>query len=180
MEESNRCYRQINELSHLDEKSKWKRTIAKETWSALLSEVVFLRVWHWELIPVLPRQQLLGQWRELCLIARNLSERGTPNHILVNPVKDYPLKHLDSYANLVYHEMRDRGYFTDWHNYSKYRGKQVLDCSLEKEALFPGWHNDRYYWQCYHNLQEKYDRGGMTDEEWRPIEVMTQYLYGDY
>ena len=138
-----------------------------------------MRFWHWELIPVLPRQQLLGQWRELCLVARNLQERGTPNHILVNPVKDYPLQHLDTYANLVYHEMRDRGYFADWYSYSKYRGQKVLDCSLDKEALFPGWHNDRYYWQCYNNLQEKYDRGGITDEEWRPIEILTQCLYGD-
>lgn len=33
------------------------------------------------------------------------------------------------------------------------------------EELFPGWHNDRYLEQCYFNLEEKYDCGGV-DEEW--------------
>ena len=138
-----------------------------------------MRIWHWQLISVLPRQQLLGQWRELCLIARNIEERGIPNHILVNPVSQYPDIMLNSYANLVYREMQDRGYFADWHNFAKHRKGKVLDCSMEKESLFPMWHTDRYYWQCYHNLQEKYDRGGMSDEEWLPILHLTYDLYGD-
>ena len=39
-----------------------------------------MRLWHKDLISVLPRQQLLGQWRECCLIARNIAEKNTPNH----------------------------------------------------------------------------------------------------
>ena len=35
--------------------------------------------------------------------------------------------------------------------------------------LFSKWHNDRYFWQCYYNLQEKYDCGGITEEEWQKI-----------
>lgn len=31
-------------------------------------------------------------------------------------------------------------------------------------------HNDRYLKQCYYNLQEKYDRGIITQEEWEKIE----------
>lgn len=32
-------------------------------------------------------------------------------------------------------------------------------------------HNDRYLKQCYYNLQEKYDRGIITEEEeWQKIE----------
>jgi uncharacterized protein (TIGR02328 family) len=34
-----------------------------------------MRLWHKDLISVLPRQQLLGQWRECCLIARNIAEK---------------------------------------------------------------------------------------------------------
>lgn len=30
-------------------------------------------------------------------------------------------------------------------------------------------HNDRYLKQCYYNLQEKYDRGIITEEEWQKI-----------
>ena len=31
-------------------------------------------------------------------------------------------------------------------------------------------HNDKYLKQCYYNLQEKYDRGIITKEEWQKIE----------
>ena len=41
-----------------------------------------------------------------------------------------------------------------------------------KEFLFPGWHTDEYLKQCYYNLQEKHDRGGITDQEWQDIERM--------
>lgn len=35
-------------------------------------------------------------------------------------------------------------------------------------------HNKRYLKQCYYNLQEKYDRGIITDVEWKKImEVIT-------
>ena len=49
-----------------------------------------MRCWHKDLISVLPKQQLLGQWRECCLIAKNIAEQGTPNHILVNRIFNYP------------------------------------------------------------------------------------------
>ena len=69
-----------------------------------------MRLWHWKLIPVLPRQQLLGQWRECCLIAKSIKENGTPNHILVNPIMDYPMAHFITYSRLVFDEMDRRDY----------------------------------------------------------------------
>ena len=73
-----------------------------------------MRLWHWKLVPVLPRDQLLGQWRECCLIMKNISENGTPNHLLVNPIMDYPLDHFYCYAAMVHEEMQRRGYHSDW------------------------------------------------------------------
>jgi uncharacterized protein (TIGR02328 family) len=35
-----------------------------------------MRLWHKDLIPILPDKQLLGQWRECCLIAKNIKEKG--------------------------------------------------------------------------------------------------------
>lgn len=127
-----------------------------------------MRLWHKELIPVLPRQQLLGQWRECCLIAKNIAENGTPNHLLVNKVMDYPIEHFWSYAGKVAIEMKNRGYKYDLVKFSKY----FEDASVCWEhipfeyELFMTWHNDRYLMQCYYNLQEKYDCGGITDDEW--------------
>lgn len=132
-----------------------------------------MRLWHKDLITVLPRQQLLGQWRELCAIMRNVETKGTPNHVLVNKVMDYPGFHLYMYAKMVHDEMAKRGYKCD---FSKFRDVFVRSCGEDSEAftsvryLFHHWHNDRYLRQCLYNLQEKHDCGAITDEEWQKIE----------
>lgn len=126
-----------------------------------------MRLWHKDLIPYLPRQQLLGQWRECCCIAKNMYEQGTPNHILVNKILDYPDTHFNEYSYHIFAKARNRGYRCSWNNFAKWR----LDCSnnVSISDIFSEWHNERYFWQCFYNLQEKYDCGGITDEEWGVI-----------
>lgn len=63
-----------------------------------------MRLWHKDLIQILPKNQLLSQWRECCCIARNIAVNGTPNHILVNKIMDYGIAHFYSYTKLVYLE----------------------------------------------------------------------------
>ena len=122
-----------------------------------------MRLWHKDLIEVLPRNQLLGQWRECCLIAKLISENGTPNHLLVNKIMDYPLSHFCTYSYLVANEMYQRGYKIEKYRFEKYFN---LQNKVEISSLFSMWHNDRYLTQCYYNLQEKYDCGGITEQEW--------------
>ena len=83
-----------------------------------------MRLWHKQLISVLPRQQLVAQWRECSSIVGNILTKGTPNHILVNKIMDYPIDHFITYAALVRGEMTNRGYHPDpvWSNIA-YRGK---------------------------------------------------------
>ena len=131
-----------------------------------------MRLWHKDLIRVLPRQQLVSQWRECCLIAKLIAQKGTPNHILVNPVTDYPPEHLAQYASLVYDEMKRRGYKCDWESFGEWSKVKERPIFLPLETyneLFHGWHNGRYYTQCYYNLQEKYDRHGLDYIEWAKI-----------
>lgn len=126
-----------------------------------------MRLWHKDLIPYLPRQQLLGQWRECCLIAKNITEKGTPNHILINPIMDYPIEHFISYTCLVLKEMEDRGYCAVSNAFRKYFNDPKLYINtLMRKKIFPDWHTDRYLEQCLMNLEEKHDRGGITDDEW--------------
>lgn len=127
-----------------------------------------MRLWSKQLIPVLPRQQLLGQWRECCLIAKNIAEKGTPNHILVNRIMHYPLEHFKSYTILVEHEMRIRGYKCDFGKIGQWLTGRIA--VVDYDDLFYEWHNYRYLEQCYFNLQEKYDCGGITENEWKLIE----------
>ena len=140
-----------------------------------------MRLWHYKLIPVLPRQQLISQWRECCGIAKLIFYQKTPNHILINKVTEYPAWQFMSYCHQVITEMKRRGYsitMASWialdENlmYSEEEGyfANEDDFIYDPNKLFSEWHNDRYLRQCYYNLQEKYDCGGITDEEWQKIE----------
>ena len=129
-----------------------------------------MRLWSWQLLPHLPKKQLCSQWRECCCIARNIAVNGTTNHILVNKIMNYPPTHFAKYSQMVANEMERRGYhcdftkFTQWLTFD-FSSLEVGDLPTENE-LFHDWHNYRYAVQCYFNLQEKYDCGGLTEEEW--------------
>lgn len=133
-----------------------------------------MRLWHKDLINALPREQLVAQWRELSAIAGNLNTKGTPNHILVNKVCDYPRDHFISYAFWVRQEMTRRGYRTMDSVWNKIYCTREVDYGeieiLPIEELFPGWHNDRYLEQCYFNLEEKYDCGGVAQEWFEKVQ----------
>ena len=130
-----------------------------------------MRLWHWKLIKALPREQLVAQWRELSAIAGNLNTKGTPNHILVNKVLGYPRNHFVSYAYYVREEMTRRGYRTMESVWIKIFSTTDANFKLVPiEELFPGWHNDRYLEQCYFNLEEKYDCGGVAQEWFEKVQ----------
>nr|DAH11325.1 MAG TPA: Pyrimidine dimer DNA glycosylase [Bacteriophage sp.] len=147
-----------------------------------------MRLWHYDLLDVLPKQQLCSQLRECVAIAKDIYEKGTTNHILINPIMNYDLNHFRLYCNLVIKEMEKRGYnvsdktkdkLNKYVNYYKgriripIRGEKrilILNCNEDKyESLFGDWHTSRYLKQCLYNLEEKYDRGGITHEEWDKI-----------
>ena len=122
-----------------------------------------MRLWHKFLIPYLPRQQLLRQWRECCLIAKNISEKGTPNHLLVNRIMEYPLEHFIEYSLRVYYEMDNRGYRCNRKSFDRYLTTEHLFPYYEE--LFSDWHNEKYLIQCYFNLEEKWMCGGIPNED---------------
>ena len=126
-----------------------------------------MRLWHKDLIKVLPRHQLLSQWRECCCIAKLIRDKGTPNHLLVNKILDYTIDHFMTYTYNVIHEMQARGYVVNVNRCFVLIPNWTY---ISKNELFNGWHNDRYLAQCYYNLQEKYDCGGITQAEWELIE----------
>lgn len=127
-----------------------------------------MRLWHKDLIKALPRQQLLGQWRECCAIAQSISEEGSPNHILVNKIMNYELSHFYSYGMEVYNELSRRGYVSDLAKFLNKLPKQNY-CFVSHDSMFSGWHNKRYMDQCFYNLQEKYDCEGISEQEYNLI-----------
>ena len=132
-----------------------------------------MRLWHKCLIPYLPRQQLLGQWRECCLIAQQIATNGAPNHILVNRIMDYTIEDFIMYGNLVCDELRYRGYSANEDAFNKYFGPTLLNAIRYSYSLtnniFDGWHDDVYLRECLYNLEEKYRADGISQDEWNKI-----------
>lgn len=129
-----------------------------------------MRLWHKDIIELLPRQQLLGQWRELCCIASNIKSNNTPNHLLVNKVLNFSWIHFKTYCLNVIDEMRKRGYKVCEEKLWKHQfWEETTHTEIDTNSLYLGWHNDRYLKQCLYNLQEKYDCGGISEEEWEKI-----------
>ena len=126
-----------------------------------------MRLWHKNLIVILPWQQLLGQWRECCLIAKNISEKGNPNHILVNKIMNYPISHFYTYGMIIHRVMKLRGYKCDFNRFNRYFNSDIS--TVEFDEMFCGWHNTRYLRQCYYNLEEKHDCGVISNKEWDKI-----------
>lgn len=142
-----------------------------------------MRLWHKSMIKFLPDMQLKGQWRECALIAHELTEHGTPNHLLVNKVTEYPTDEFYTYCMLVLCEMRKRGF-----NSSVSSHQRVADLRgkiISVQDLFDGWHDKNYLRICYSNLAEKHFYGvgksRITDEEWqRLVDGYKQITGEDY
>ena len=129
-----------------------------------------MRLWHKYLIPYLPRQQLLGQWRECCCIAKSIHDRGTPKHMLVNKIMDYPLSDFTTYGSLVASEMYKRGYNVDEYKFDQYFMSEDYDFNNDT-VIFKDWHTNRYLVQCFHNLEEKYDCGCISLSDFKKIQM---------
>lgn len=116
-----------------------------------------MRLWHQDLIPALPRQQLPGQHRECAAL------RGGgwgKKHATVDYVFNYSPYRLYAYHQLVIDEMKARGYHPDpaWED-KNYRGKKCAPYSnLEavpiSQPIYPE-HDVAYMDEWLANLKSK-------------------------
>lgn len=131
--------------------------------------MIIIRLWHYELIPYLPKQQMLSQLRECVAISKSIYEKNTPNHILVNKIMDYDLSEFKTYCNMVIYEMVcNRSYTVSTKTIKKLQ--DYIDFEIDSEVIenkiFKDWHNDLYLKICIYNLYEKYLCSGISQEEW--------------
>ena len=122
-----------------------------------------MRLWHYKLIPVLPKKQLVSQWRE-CIAIKGMWEKGKlANQPLVNYVMKHSKDNFAWYTHQVYLELKKKNikckdsYMDEIISFCHYR--------LWQDNLYYPEHNDRYLKQCLYNLQEKYDRGIILEKE---------------
>ena len=118
-----------------------------------------MRLWHYKLLPYLPKSQLVAQWREL-----NTIYSQQPNHILINYVYEYEKLDLYEYSALVETEMIRRGihfrYSQAYYDYFEALANKGLWRRVSGTYQpFINHQTSRYLLQNFYNLQEKYDRG---------------------
>ena len=125
-----------------------------------------MRLWHYQLIPVLPNKMLVSEWRE-CIAIKRQWEKGTLKHRLVNYVMDYDREVFSNYVRQVVREMENRKI-----KYQKKYLDEIIEFCNGDLYITENYnqHNDQYLKQCLYNLQEKADRGIITKEEWQKIE----------
>ena len=111
-----------------------------------------MRIWHTDLIPYLPRTQLLAQWRELNSIFKKQDK-----HILINYVYEQP-RELYLFTEKVIDEMNKRNYkIKSLDNFKKYFANKDIIIFNSKKTFKE--HDKDYLTICYYNLLEKCMRG---------------------
>jgi len=117
-----------------------------------------MRLWSEQLIKKLPRQQLLGQHREIAALR---GKGWRKPHSTINYIFNYDLSKLYDYHCLIMEEMLDRGYNVseEWLDH-QYRGKLLgydKSIKLNKTTKYPIYpeHNENYLKECIDNLKSK-------------------------
>ena len=128
-----------------------------------------MRLWHQSLIPFLPRQQLLGQWREcIALLGKGWGRK----HKIVDYVFTYSESYLIAYTSIIIAEMLRREYnpnrdlvrvaLMERRDKTKEEFYALINKaeSITLESLNNGIniypeHNDKYLQECIENLAKK-------------------------
>ena len=116
-----------------------------------------MRLWHEQIIHLLPKNQLLGQHRECCALR---GKGWNKKHKTVDYVFTYSPYNLFIYHSKIMDEMEKRGYrvSTEWRD-KNYRGQKAKSYSnLEETSIStPIYkeHNSEYLLECIENLAGK-------------------------
>lgn len=112
-----------------------------------------MRLWHFGLIPYLPKSQLIGQWREL-----NSIFKKEDKHILINYIYEYGKEDLYAYTELILNELKERNVKVRTMDKMENYFSGVTKPKMPYQP-FKRHHNIDYLLICYFNLKEKFIRG---------------------
>ena len=116
-----------------------------------------MRLWHEQIIHLLPKNQLLGQHRECCALRGN---GWNKKHKTVDYVFAYSPYNLFIYHSKIMDEMEKRGYRVsrEWRD-KNYRGQKAKSYSNLEETSISSpiykEHNSEYLAECIENLATK-------------------------
>ena len=138
-----------------------------------------MRLWHKDLIPYLPKKQLVGQWREIIAIMRDWEreEKGIEKkgayahkHPLVKYVTEYGKEHFYSYALAIYQQMTSRTMKPSYKlmmEITHFCLKSGDIVTMSRIAIYYKHHDRSYLRICYYNLLEKFKSEMIPHDEWQ-------------
>lgn len=139
------------------------------------------KIWHKQLIKCLPDNMLLILYQNLANYAYNpvVPKKTNPYKAKMS---EFNKSHFYNYCCEVYKEITNRS-FTDFEmgiidEYSVAIKLFVSDeekqigASISFKDLFRNWMNNRYFHQCFYELQEMYDYGLISDEWYNKIQTV--------
>lgn len=131
-----------------------------------------ISLFHKDLIKVFPDYVLMDQLKKCVEFIRCPQIRFSDEFEKIN---HYNKSHFYLFCCMLVGEMNERNLFIDSSycdiifNYVTDEEKQISS-RIEKDGnLFYGWHNTRYLVQCYYTLQENFDSGLISIDDWRKI-----------
>lgn len=144
--------------------------------------MIFIRLWHYKLLPYLPELQFKGQWRELVLVLNDWKYRGKTNHLLINRVMDYPKNDLFNYYlkyaceyHKRYNKLNVSAKFDEFASFTE-------DQTVHRD-VFKDWHDKDYLRVCMSNLYEKYYYGigksKISQQEWDRVLLGYKKITGE-
>lgn len=131
-----------------------------------------MRLWHYEMISILPKNILIKLWHDCEAIGSNLERKGTTGDVKCDRILDYNYCTFEEYCTRVHNTMILRHYKIN------NRLGQLLFARIKANAdkfhpsdivtvgVYKNWHNLDYFDLCYKLIKELHDCNVVKDDDW--------------
>ena len=150
-----------------------------------------MKLWHKSFIKVLPNKMLVELFDNLCKISVGHYSSQSDFHFVVKKINEFNKSHIYNYCCEVFDEIKNRDFreeefnvLQEWASliYNSYSDEErQIGASIPFKELFElpvSFMNERMFTQHFYELQEMYDLGILTDDEYDKIEqVYNAYYY---
>lgn len=132
-----------------------------------------MTIWHKDLIPYLPKAQLMVQWEYCYHILEVLLDKGTLEGSF-SKVLNYSFTQFASYTYVVLVEIRKREYDLDANSLvlfisNLFKLRDNFNNTCKEMEIYEDWHNDDYLKECLHDLEKQVNMGNISMEDWSII-----------
>lgn len=135
-----------------------------------------MRLWHKDLIHILPDAQLKGQWRESHALIGDIKKRGAiKKNGLVDYINNHDLSVFGDYMELVHRELVNRGVRVDMRHYEeqlKAIGLRRNDSIIIRGLIYPKEMDTVQFFTEIANMSEKWTRGILKN----PCDALLKYI----